>query len=175
MENKTQQSIIKDFQASDKAIVLDAIKRNRADGNAKTFQALLNLLKVTDEPDVEASIIQFLFDLKDQESIPALIAALNDKEMTYYHSFLVATFWQSALDGSDYLDLFIRKAIDGDYMVCLEALTVIENFDAAYAESDLLDYEADIQEALDKEENADKKELLQSLGDVVRNLPIEGE
>ena len=177
MENtsKATESILSDLKANDVSIVLDAIKRNRKDGNLKTFQVLLDLLKDTDEPSVEEAIISFLFDLKENESVPALIAAIENDEMAYYHSFLIATFWQAAVDGSDYLEVFVKKAIKGDYMVCLEALTVVENFDAAYAEADLVEYEADINEAIEQESNSDKKQLLASLADVIRNLPIEGE
>ena len=173
--SKSIESILKDFQASDVSLVIDAIKRNRKDGNVKTFKALLDLLAATDEPDVEEAIISFLYDLKDNESVPSLIEAIQKDELEYYRSFLVASFWQSAIDGSDYLEDFVKAAIKGDYMVCLEALTVIENFDSAYPEHDLIDLETDILEAIDKEENKDKKELLVSLGDIVRNLPIEGE
>ncbi|KAA3652474.1 MAG: hypothetical protein DWP98_01190 [Bacteroidetes bacterium] len=177
MENtsKAIETIIKDFKANDTSIVLDAIKRNRKEGNAKSFQAMLDLLKDTDEPLVEEAVISFIFDLKDNESVPVLVSAIQNKDMEFYHSFLIAAFWQSAIDGSDYIDLFVKMAIQGDYMVCLEALTVVENFDAAYPEADLLDFEADIEEAYEKEESQEKKLLLKSLADVIRNLPIEGE
>lgn len=177
MENtsKAGEIIIKDLKASDTSIVLDAIKRNRKEGNAKTFQAMLDLLKDTDEPLIEEAVISFLFDLKDNESVPILISAIENKDMEYYHSLLIAAFWQSAIDGSDNLDFFVKMAIKGDYMVCLESLTVIENFDAAYPEEDLTELETDINEAYEKEENSEKKQLLKSLSDVIRNLPIEGE
>jgi len=174
-DSKIISSILNDLNASDPKIVLDAIKKSRKDGNAKTFQAILNTLKDTDEPTVEAAIIEFLYDLKDEESIPVLVDAIENEEMSYYHSFLVSAFWQSAIDGSDHLDLFVRAAIKGEYMTSLEALTVIENFDSAFSQSELLDYEADLNEAAENEENQDKKALLISLGDVIRNLPIEGE
>ncbi len=173
--NNSIKTIIKDLEASDVRTVLDAIKRNRKDGNGTSFEAMLQLLLKTDEPDVEAAIVQFLFDLKDEESIGPLISAIQNKDFEYYHSFLVATFWQSALDGSSYLEVFVKAAIKGDYMVCLEALTVIENFDSSYNEQDLLEYEDEIKEAEEKESQKEKKDLLRSLADVVRNLPIEGE
>lgn len=176
MENKKEvDSILKDFQASDANIVLQAIKKNRKEGNQQTFQALLELLKDTDEPLVEASIIEFLYDLKDEQSVPILITAIQDEEYAFYHSFLVASFWQSAIDGSEYLEEFVKAAIHGEYMTSLEALTVVENFDSSFSHDLLLDLEAELNEAVENEENEDKKALLISLGDVVRNLPIEGE
>jgi HEAT repeat protein len=168
-------AILKDLQANDPKIVLDAISRNRKDGDENTFRALLNTLKATDEPDVEAAIIQFLYDLKDEKSIPVLIEAIQDMEMSYYHSFLVAAFWQAAIDGSEHLDVFVKAAINGEYMTSLEALTVIENFDSAFAQSELENYVADINVAIEEEENEEKKKLLQSLVEVIGNLPVEGE
>ncbi len=167
--------IIKDFNANDAKIVLAAIKKNRAEGNSISFKAMLELVRDTDEPTVEAAIIEFLYDLKDEESIPVLIEAIQDENFAFYHSFLVASFWQSAIDGSDYLEVFVKAAIKGEYMTTLEALTVVENFDSAFAQIDMMDYERDINAAIEVEENEDKKALLTSLGDVVRNLPIEGE
>jgi hypothetical protein len=173
--SKAVQSIIQDFQSPEPEMVLKAIKTNRKEGNQDSFKALLSLLKDTDEPLVEASIIEFLYDLKDEESVPVLIEAIQDDEFAFYHNFLVAGFWQSAIDGSDYLEEFVTVAINGEYMTSLEALTVVENFDRAYNQNLLLDLEADLNEALEKEENDDKKALLVGLSDVIRNLPIEGE
>lgn len=167
--------IIKDLGAEDAQIVLNAIKKCRKDGNAKTFQKLLETLKDTDEPTVETAIIEFLFDLKDEESVPILINAIEDQEMAYYHNFLVSAFWQSAIDGSAHLDVFVKAAIKGEYMTALEALTVVENFDSYFNDAELLELEADLVEAIEVEENEDKKALLTSFSDVVRNLPIEGE
>jgi len=174
-DSKEVKEILENFQSSNPEIVLDAIKKNRADGNAKTFSAMLVLLKQTDEPLVEAAIIQFLFDLKDEESIPVLVDALEDEEMSYYHSFLVSAFWQSAIDGSAHIHLFVKLAIEGDYMTALEALTVVENFDTQFSLSDLEEYGADLNIAIENEENQDKKPILTSMADVVRNLAVEGE
>jgi hypothetical protein len=174
-ENKEIKSIISDLQSGDTAKILDALKRNRKDGNKTTFKAVLLCLKDTDDPDVEANIIQFLHDLKDESSIPLLIEAIEDEAYSYYHSFLIASFWQSSLDGSDYIELFIKKAIENDYMTALEVLTVVENFDNFFSQDELIEFEADINEAVLEEQNEEKKKLLESLADVVRNLPIEGE
>ena len=167
--------IISHFKSDDSKIVLEAIKKNRKEGNSVSFKALLELLRDTDEPTVEAAIIEFLYDLKDEESIPVLIDAIQDEDFLFYQSFLVAAFWQSAIDGSDYLDVFVKTAIKGDYMTSLEALTVIENFDSAFPQDELIELESDLIEAAEEVDDDDKKVLLVSMADVVRNLPIEGE
>jgi hypothetical protein len=168
-------SILKDLNASDSTIVLDAIKRNRKEGNQKTFKALLETLGKTDEPTVESAIIEFLFDLKDTSATAELIRVLEDNSLEFYNSFLIAAFWQSKLDGSDHLSLFVKHAIKGDYMVCLEALTVIENFDSAFSESEIQSCSLDLAEAIEEEQNSDQLALLKSLKEIIEELPIEGE
>jgi len=166
-------SILKDLKASDEQVVLDAIKRNRKDGNAKTFRALLDTLNETNEPTVEAAIIEFLFDLKDESSVDILIEKIEDNSMSFYNSFLIATFWQAAIDGSDHLSLFVKKAIEDDYMVALEVLTVVENFDSAFTNEEIVNCEADLDEAISAEGMTDKRALLESLKEVIIKLPRE--
>ena len=174
-QSKAIQTIITNFKSEKEAVVLEAIKKNRKEGNATSFKALLNLLKDTYEPTIEAAIIEFLYDLKDEESASILMEAVEDKEFVFYQNFLVAAFWQSALDGSAYLSNFVNVAIHGEYMTTLEALTVIENFDSAFSQDELTELDADLLEAIEEEQNEDKKLLLISMADVVRNLPLEGE
>lgn len=170
-DSKEVQSIIKDLQSASETTVLAAIKKNRVHGNTKTFRVLLDVLNETDAPAVEAAIIEFLFDLKEQESADILAEKLAGNRMPFYDSFLIAAFWQSAIDGSAYLKLFVKKAIKGDYMVALEALTVIENFDTAFPEEEISDCEEDLNEAIEREKIKDKKSLLKSIREVILDLP----
>ncbi len=174
-ENKELKKIKTALQSISKDQVLEGIKLSRANANQETFKLMLETLRKTDEPEVEAAIIQFLYDLKDISSVEPLIDAIKDESMSYYHSFLIATFWQSALDGSDHLELFVQKAIEGEYMSTLEALTVIENFDSSFPADLLMECEADLVEAAEREEEEQKKNLLISMAEVIRNLPQEGE
>jgi len=174
-KKKEEKQIKSLLNASEKEKQLEGIKLSRVHATTDTFNQMLNLLKKTDEPEVEAAIIQFLYDLKDERSIESLINALNNEEMSYYHSFIISAFWQSAIDGSPYLDLFVKKAIEGEYMSSLEALTVVENFDSSFPADLLMECEADLVEAIENEEQEEKRNLLISLKEVVAKLPEEGE
>jgi hypothetical protein len=150
--------------------VLDTLDIIREEGNATILPAVLDLLADTDNPEIEAGIIQLLFDLQDEDAVPYLVSALNNQRLKYYYSFLISAFWQSALDGSDHLTLFITKAVKGDYMVCLEALTVIENFDTTFENKEIQHCASMLMEALDREKAGEKKELLKSMLEVVEQL-----
>ena len=173
--SKQTQLLLKGLSSSKPEKVIESIEKCRKDGDIITLNAILENLKNTDEPDVEAAIISFLYDLKNQECTPILIEHLKDQDLKYYQNFLVATFWQSSLDGSAYLKEFVDVAIEGDYMTAVEALTVIENFEHSFPEIELMDAEAALNEALEKEKDENKKTLFESMINVLRNLPIEGE
>ncbi len=150
--------------------VIDTLDLIREEGNAKILPAVLELLADTDNPEIEAGIIQLLFDLQDEEAVPYLVTALKNQRMKYYYSFLISAFWQSALDGSDHLTLFVTKAVKGDYMVCLEALTVIENFDTTFENEEVQHCASLLMEAVEREKAGEKKELLKSMLEVVEQL-----
>jgi hypothetical protein len=152
--------------------VIETLDIIREEGNAKVLPAVLDLLADTDNPEIEAAIIQLLFDLQDEEAVPYLVSALNNQRMKYYYSFLISAFWQSSLDGSDHLTLFVNKAVKGDYMVCLEALTVIENFDTSFDNEEVQHCASMLMEAVEREKVGEKKELLKSMLEVVEQLSI---
>lgn len=169
--SKATKTIVEGLFSTDQKKIIESIQKCRKEGNADTLKAMLTLLKNTDEPDVETAIIAYLYDLKGEESVPVLIEAIEDPEMSYYQSFLVAAFWQSAIDGADYLKVFVDAAIKGDYMTSLEALTVVENFDSSFSSSELMELEFDISQAVEDEVEENKKALLMSIQEVISNLP----
>ena len=60
-------------------------------------------------------------------------------------------------------------------MVCLECLTVVENFDSSFSSEEIVECDADLTEAIMEETNKDKQALLEEMKDVVNNLPLEAE
>lgn len=170
---KAEKELIESIKSSDNLIVSDALQKIRQSGTCRILPDILQVLKDTENREIEAKIVEVLFDLKSQECAPILIANLKDKEMKEYHNFLVATFWQSSLDGSEYLTDFVQAAIEGDYLVCLECLTVVENFENTFNEEEIIECNADLEEAIPEEENQDKKTLLVHLKEVINKLAFE--
>ncbi|MCD6069260.1 MAG: hypothetical protein K0S33_4086 [Bacteroidetes bacterium] len=71
--------------------------------------------------------------LKEQNAQQVLIDAIEDDDYTASRHLLVAACWESGLDFSKYIAVFLELAGDRDLMVSLEAITVleqIENFES---------------------------------------------
>ncbi len=172
-DNNQFEKLKKNLKSNSESTVIEALEQIRIDGEAKLLPSIFELLSETDNPDIEAGIIQLLFDLKNEDAVPYLVNALNNKQLKYYYSFLISAFWQSSLDGSEHLSLFVNIATKGDYMVCLEALTVIENFDATFNEDEVQNCQATIAEAIDREKEKEKKDLLISIQEVLGELSLD--
>jgi len=153
--------------------VIEALDGIRTEGEAEILPTVLELLAETDNPDIEAGIIQLLFDLQTDDAVPYLIDGLNNQRLKHFHNFLISAFWQSSLDGSEHLTLFVTKAVKGDYMICLEALTVIENFDGVFTVAEIQHCASILSEGIDREKQKEKKELLKSMLEVVEQLATE--
>jgi len=163
-------NIITDLNSDDHKKVLTAVKQLRKHGKAEAIDPLLNVLVSADET-IRQEIINFLFDLRDESAINPLLAAIENEKYDTEKNVLIAVFWQSSLDASEHIDFFVNQAIKGDYMTSLEALTVIENFDATFDEEEITDLKYDLDDAIE-EEDSEKRELLISLKSILETLNI---
>jgi len=164
-------NIIADLKSDNNKKVLTALKQLRKHGKAEAITPILDVFVNADE-SIKQEIISFLFDLRDESTIEPLLSAIENKKYVKEKNMIISVFWQSGLDGSEHIDFFVNQAIKGDYITCLEALTVIENFDATFEEGKIEDLKYDLDEAIDNDET-DKKKLLESIKSTLESLNIE--
>ena len=166
-------NIIKDLQGNDTQKVLTAIKQLRKSGKLEAIEPLLDVYLVNKDSEVQQAITELLFDLKAENTTQAIINAIENDKYFSIKTFLISIFWQSGLDASNHLSYLVQEAVNGDFNVCLEALTVIENFDATFGEDEVNDLIFDVEETIDIEENEEKQKLLISLRMVLQQLNVE--
>ena len=118
--------VVKNLWSTDEILVLKALHRLRTRGNIHYIPELLRLLNQTSNEAVEKELVRFIADVKDVAIIPYILAGLKDPDLESAHGNIVAACWQSGLDYSHELKLFISLFIDGDYRTSLESFTVIE-------------------------------------------------
>ncbi len=97
-----------------------------AAGNLTYVPDLLKLLSQTGSELIEKELIRFLADIKEQGVVPLVAAGLKKPGLARAHAGILSAIWQSGLDYSSHMDLFIQLFIEGDYLVALESFTVIE-------------------------------------------------
>ncbi len=131
--------LYQDLASGTDAKVSAAIKAFHVHGNAGTITVLLNAWVNDELVGHENELFELLIGIKDTSTIEPFMDAFRDAKFQKIQRALVNVFWNSKLDFSPYLADFVLYAIEGDFMDCLEALTLIEQFDETISESAILE------------------------------------
>lgn len=163
-------TILKGLNSANPDIVLDAIDALRASGKTSDIPVLLDLLLKSRNPEVKARITGLFSNLKDKETIPMLINAIQDKKYEEVLQQLVSSCWENGLDYTPYLPVFVDLLIEKDFIIAFEAYTVITNMEKAIDQR-LIDA---VIEKLDKAMHTTTSEKKSLMLDVIDFLPSIG-
>jgi hypothetical protein len=125
-EKKPDPIKLKDLWSSDDNLVLKTLHKLSKAGNLIYVPDLLKLLSQTRNELIEKELIRFLANIKKQDVVPLVVAGLKEPGRKSAHAGILSVIWQSGLDYSKHMDLFIQLFLEGDYLVALESFTVIE-------------------------------------------------
>jgi hypothetical protein len=163
-------TILKGLNSANQDIVLDAIDALRASGRTSDIPLLLDLLLQSRNPEVKAKITGLFANLKEKETIPMIINAIQDQKYEAVQKQLISSCWENGLDYTPYLSVFVDLLIEKEFIIAFEAYTVITNMEKGIDQR-LIDVEI---EKLDKamhHTTAEKKSLML---DVIDFLPSIG-
>lgn len=131
--------IIASLGSKDDAIVLKTLDRIRKTGNEEVIEPLVKTWATTKNPRIHDEITSILYNLRDERAIAPLVKSLKLPEVGKHRAKLLSAFWNMLPDATEHIDVFAKIAVEGDYMECLECLTIIENLDSPFQEEVLLE------------------------------------
>lgn len=125
MENNEE--ILKKISSGDPDTIAEAVNAIKENGDLAIAGKLLDILAQPLETSTITIIVDLLADIKDNQFKDLLIQKLEQSSERTLKKELLRIIWESALDYSPYLDHFLQILLDDDFIVALEASTVIEN------------------------------------------------
>lgn len=162
--------ILSNLKSTDPDFLLDTIDKIKESGNNFITAYIIDLLHNTEHSEIKKSVLNLLSELKNQESVPSLIAAIKNEKYTNEHKDLIACCWQNGLNYNVYLPLFIDLVLQEEFLIAFEAFTVIENM-YGNIEDEIIDVEViKINDAL-KNASEQKAYLLNGLLAIIRDIP----
>ncbi|MBN1252722.1 MAG: hypothetical protein JXR51_03475 [Bacteroidales bacterium] len=168
-DSKANQLQIKKLFGNNIEDILFTINGLRNTGNTQILPHLIKLLNQNKNTKVRKALTDFFNDIKSQEAVNEIVTALKNNEYLEIHNILLSACWQSGLDFSNYIDVFIDIFIKGSYLEAIEAFTVIENIDknvnGEIIESSISKLKSEITSF-----EADKKELMVELVHVLKRM-----
>lgn len=172
VKNNRLDNIIKDLNSTDETKITTAIKQLRKHGNAKAIEPLFDKYISSANEIIKEDITSLLFDLKDESVVAEIIRLMSKAKFETIKPFIISILWQAAIDSSNFISDLVKEAIKGDYMTCIEVLTVIESYDSSFNEEEIEDLKFDLDEAID-EADVEKQKLLITIKSVLEELNIE--
>lgn len=171
-KNTRLNNIIADLSSTEDKKVFTALKQLRKHGKSEAIKPLIEILSTTKNEDIKNEITILLFDLKDQGVVEEIITAIESNNYPLENATLISIFWQSSLDSSEHISTIVKQAIKGDYIVGIEVLSVLDNYDATFQETEIEDLKFDLDEAIE-EDQTEKRNLLISIRMAVDSLNLE--
>ena len=166
----TQQRVInqlkEDLSSSDDSVIDKALTKTRAKGNEQLIEPLIDLYINTENHKIKEEIKSIFSELKNKNILDFLLPQLN-KGSNEVKELILFSIWSSGIDMTDHIPELIEASCSGDYMVILEALTVLENLEGPFNEDDLFQANTLLQQYLYESEDSKEKELIKSMYDIV--------
>jgi hypothetical protein len=148
------ESLLLDVKSSNTAIVKTAFEGLKIVGEPSILHPIILELNTKNHTEKNALILEFLACLKDRKARSVMMDLIQQTELKEYQQLLLSTIWNSPLDYTDYLEIFVDLALKGDFIITLECLTIIENLDGPFSEKSVM--EAQVLLGAYAESNPDK-------------------
>lgn len=153
--------------SSDFDAIKELLKHLREKGNPQIIPDIVKIFKGYKNTELETSIFEFLMDLKCKEAVDILIPFLKDNEFIDIRRDLLIICWETGLDFSNYLDVFVDVFISSSLKTSFEAFTVIEYLENV-SRTDIKNNIEKLQLSV-SDVGVEKKELLVDLVQVLRS------
>ena len=169
----TQQKVINqikaDLASNNSSIISKALVKTKAKGNEELIAPLVELYKTTEDINLKEGVKKIFSELKNKDCVDFLLPHLKE-DNEEVKELILFSMWSSGIDMTDFIVELIEYSCDGGFMVILEALTVLENLEGPFNDEDLFQASTIIQEKIYEPENYKKKELLQSMSNVIQGF-----
>lgn len=169
-QNDEHKNILKGLESANSLKVIETIEELRVSGRVTDIPLLVELLHLTQNPEIKSKITDLFANLKESNTIPLILEAIQNQKYAPELKELIACCWENGLDYSNYLNLFVGLLIDNEFEVAFEAYTVIMNLETRIDQK-IIDQEIDLLEQALSSAPEQKRQLML---DVIDFLPSIG-
>ncbi len=169
-QNKVKQLLI-DIKSGKESSISAAIKSLKVHGDPSALPLLIETLHRGVSQKNEAEIIDFLNEIKYNDSVYPIMEAVNDEKFASIHTVLLSTIWNSQVDYTEYLVDFVRIAVKGDFMTALECLTIIENLEGPFEEQQFFEAQIELSEyAAVQNKDPQKEQIMSEIAVLIKDF-----
>ncbi|MBI4649189.1 MAG: hypothetical protein HY738_21995 [Bacteroidia bacterium] len=169
--SERNKKLLQCLDSEDTTEVINVIKELKVEGDYRISQKMIDVLNENRNDEINKEAVLFLYDIKDPGSRFVFINAIKDQNYSGILYYLVSACWQTGLDFSEYLPVFVNLVINNDYLIAFESFTVIENMKGDFSRIQLDNETKKLKTAV-LCANKDKQTLIVELIKVIQTLGI---
>jgi hypothetical protein len=133
-KKELHKKILNELSSSDSKTILKSIQSLREEGIASDIPILLDVVIEKKDPSISKAVWNLLIDVKEEKAGEIIIEAIENERYASLRKELVAVCWESRLNFSQHLDVFVEILIQENFETAFEAFTVIENMTGIISE-----------------------------------------
>jgi len=160
--SKQDEAVVKNIEALNSGnplFIKNTLVDIRENGHPDYIPVLIDLIAKHKDTELVDIIKAFISDIKDSSIKQILLDSINNDKNVGIKKDLLSICWESAIDFSEHLDLFVDIVINDGFDSSFEALTVIENLDKEISE-DIINSNIDRLKAAISDADESKKYVL---------------
>ena len=122
------------------------LKELEKNADVSVIEILVSIVASSTNREIKKEILAFLSNVVDPLSPALLIQFIQEEKYAVIRQELLTVIWNSKLDYSRFIAEFVEIAIEGNFMIALECLTVLENLKGPFEEHQLLEAQLHLRE-----------------------------
>lgn len=119
--------LFKQLESTDRNVAHKALNKLLRLSGINEMPLLIGILSSTDDEKVSKEIETWLANIKSKKAPAVFAQTLVEPQFAGIRTQLVRACWETQLDFSPHILLFVHLLLAGDYGLALEAFSVIEN------------------------------------------------
>ncbi len=151
--SKSQQQkvdfLLKELSSEEEKRVSEAIGALSNVGNSTVIFPVASCLLQTKSEKNRKEILHFFSSLIDPDVAGTMIKLLQDDDFLAIRQVMLTTIWSGKIDFSAYIAEFVEVAVEGDFVIALDCLTIIEQMSGPFKENHLLEAQLHLKEYLE--------------------------
>ena len=168
-EIETPEEVKKFFDPENYSTVIVAKEEEGTESVKDQITTLIELLSSKDAKEMKHDTLKIL---KEENGLDMLIKAINKAKNASVRQNLVAACWESGLDASKQFSFFVNLALEDEFAVALEALTVIEEMQGPFDTNILQSSIQRVDDALTRFAKEDKGMLMEQLHNALKSFVV---
>ena len=122
------------------------LKELEKNADVSVIEILVSIVASSTNREIKKEILAFLSNVVDPLSSALLIRFIQEEKFAAIRQELLTVIWNSKLDYSRFIAEFVEIAIEGNFMIALECLTILENLKGPFEEHQLLEAQLHLRE-----------------------------